>query len=203
MDYSELKKVIIDLPIGEKKNIYSNDLQTLYIYRPEILSERFMEYEKEKNIQIWLHIKGKKDFKPNHFRLLIDLYTRVREHPEAKEKMLYTFDRIFYGDDPIQSMKLIEEFKFSQEINPLDITVVLAQLFIAEQDIGFGKKSKYDPRSLYIQGWIRTFINEDYEIDQIISGIHYNRPPKVMYTKQDDKNHREYNPDAKPLWYVV
>lgn len=108
---------------------------------------------------------------------------------------------LFYGEDPLDVMHMLDALHFSQAINPIDIAVVLAQLFIAEQNIGFGKKSKYNPRSLYIQGWIRTFINADYEIDQVISGISYNRPPLVGYTKQDDKNHREYNPNAKPLWY--
>ena len=202
MKYSDLEKIIIDLPYDEEKEIYSNNGQTLYVIRPKELSERFKEYDASKNIQIWLRIDGKKPFKPNHFRLLIDLYTRVREYPEAKQTLLEVFDRIFYGEDPLDVMHLLDDYKFSQSINPIDIAVVLAQLFIAEQNVGFGKKSKYNPRSLYIQGWIRTFINADYEIDQVISGISYNRPPLVGYTKQDDKNHKDYNPNAKPLWYV-
>lgn len=201
MNYTELEKIIIDLPFDEEKEIYSNKGQTLYVVRPRELSERFKEYDASKNIQIWLKIDGKKPFKPNHFRLLIDLYTRVRECPESKDILLEVFDRIFYGEDPLKLMHLLDPYTYTQAINPIDIEVVLAQLFIAEQNIGFGKKSKYNPRSLYIQGWIRTFINADYEIDQVISGISYNRPPLVGYTKQDDQNHKEYNPNAKPLWY--
>lgn len=164
MKYSDLEKIIIDLPYDEEKEIYSNNGQTLYVIRPKKLSERFKEYDSSKNIQIWLRIDGKKPFKPNHFRLLIDLYTRVRECPETKQTLLEVFDRIFYGEDPLDVMHLLDDYKFSQAINPIDIAVVLAQLFIAEQNVGFGKKSKYNPRSLYIQGWIRTFINADYEI---------------------------------------
>lgn len=201
MNYTELERIIIDLPFDEEKEIYSNKDQTLYVVRPRELSERFKEYDASKNIQIWLKIDGKKPFKPNHFRLLIDLYTRVRECPESKDILLEVFDRIFYGEDPLKLMHLLAPYTYTQAINPIDIEVVLAQLFIAEQNIGFGKKSKYNPRSLYIQGWIRTFINADYEIDQVISGISYNRPPLVGYTKQDDQNHKEYNPNAKPLWY--
>lgn len=201
MKYTELEQIIIDLPFDEKKDIYSSNGQTLYVVRPQKLSERFKEYDASKNIQIWLKIDDKKPFKPNHFRLLIDLYTRVRECPDSKDTLLEVFDRIFYGEDPLDVMHMLDTYQFTQAINPTDIAVVLAQLFIAEQNIGFGKKSKYNPRSLYIQGWIRTFINADYEIDQVISGISYNRPPLVGYTKQDDKNHKEYNPDAQPLWY--
>ena len=201
MKYTELEQIIIDLPFDEKKDIYSSNGQTLYVVRPQKLSERFKEYDASKNIQIWLKIDDKKPFKPNHFRLLIDLYTRVRECPDSKDTLLEVFDSIFYGEDPLDVMHMLDTYQFTQAINPTDIAVVLAQLFIAEQNVGFGKKSKYNPRSLYIQGWIRTFINADYEIDQVISGISYNRPPLVGYTKQDDKNHKEYNPDAQPLWY--
>ena len=201
MKYEQLENIIIDLPFEQKKIIYSNNGQTLYIFRPKELTERFSEYDAKKNIQIWLEIDGKKPFKPNHFRLLIDLYTRAREHPDSKDTLLLVFDKIFYGEDPLDVIHLLDEYKYMQSINPLDITVVLAQLFIAEQNIGFGKRSKYNPRSLYIQGWIRTFINADYEIDQVISGISYNRPPLVRYTKQDDKNHKEYNDTVEPLWY--
>ncbi|MGP1570201.1 MAG: hypothetical protein ACTTH0_04690 [Eubacteriales bacterium] len=201
MKYAELEQIIIDLPFDEEKEIYSNNVQTLYVVRPKILSERFKEYDASKNIQIWLKIGDKKPFKPNHFRLLIDLYTRVREYPESKNTLLEVFDRIFYGEDPLEVMHMLDTYHFTQAINPIDIAVVLAQLFIAEQNVGFGKKSKYNPRSLYIQGWIRTFINADYEIDQVISGISFNRPPLVGYTKQDDKNHKEYNSNAQPLWY--
>ena len=75
MKYSDLEKIIKDLPYDEEKEIYSNNGQTLYVIRPKKLSERFKEYDASKNIQIWLRIDGKKPFKPNHFRLLIDLYT--------------------------------------------------------------------------------------------------------------------------------
>lgn len=201
MKYNELEKIIIELPFDEMKKIYSNNGQTLSIFRPSKLPKKFIEYDANKNVQIKLQIGDQKPFKPNHFRLLIDLYTRVREHPESKDKLLYVFDEIFYGADPLQIMHILDEYKYTQAINPLDISVMLAQLFIAEQNIGFGRKSIYNPRSLYIQGWIRTFIDADFEIDQVISGISYNRPPQGKYTKLDDKNHREYSPDAGPLWY--
>lgn len=96
MKYTELEQIIIDLHFDVEKEIYSNDVQTLYVVRPKKLSERFKEYDASKNIQIWLKIGDKKPFKPNHFRLLIDLYTRVRECPESKNTLLEVFDRIFY-----------------------------------------------------------------------------------------------------------
>ena len=62
MKYSDLEKIIKDLPYDEEKEIYSNNGQTLYVIRPKKLSERFKEYDASKNIQIWLRIDGKKPF---------------------------------------------------------------------------------------------------------------------------------------------
>ena len=125
MNYTELEKIIIDLPFDEEKEIYSNKGQTLYVVRPRELSERFKEYDASKNIQIWLKIDGKKPFKPNHFRLLIDLYTRVRECPESKDILLEVFDRIFYGEDPLKLMHLLDPYTYTQAINPIDILYFL------------------------------------------------------------------------------
>lgn len=173
-----------------------------YIFRPSELSNRFKNYDKEKNFQIFLQEGDNKPFRPNHLRLLIDLKLRVREVPESKYTLLKVFDSIFYGKDPDELVYLLSEYNFVSSINPIEITLYLAQLFIAEQNIGFGGITKYDPASLYIQGWIRTFIDSEHEIDQIIYRICRNTPPAVKYTCNDDKNHRNYNPSAEPLWYI-
>ncbi len=201
MVYEELEKLLIELPFDTPKTIYSSNKQLLFVSRPSKLSRRFSNYVPEKNFQIWLKQNDKAAFRPNHFRLMIDLYTRVREFPNSKNDLLLAFDKIFYGEDPIAVQHILDKYDYVQSINPLDISLVLAQLFIAEQNIGFGRESKYNPRSLYIQGWIRTFIDADYEIDQILSRFTHNNPPKADYTKQDDKNHSEFNINAYPLWY--
>ena len=202
MKYTELERRIIDLPFDTPTEIYNNGKQILYVLRPSTLSKGFSTYNVNKNVQIWLKNKETgKEFKPNHFRLLLDVYNRVHEFPEAKDELLKVFDDIFYGEDPLIAMIPLEKYDFKLAINPLDISVCLAQLFIAEQAIGFGGISKYNPPSLYIQGWIREFINENFEIDQVVWGITHRRPPHVRYTKLDNKNHREYNPDAQSLWY--
>ena len=96
----------------------------------------------------------------------------------------------------------LTHIRFTQHINPIDITAILAQLFIIEQDIGYGDKSTFAPPSLYIHGWIRTFIASEQEIDQIVYRICRNTPPAVKYTCQDNKNHHNYNPNAEYLWYL-
>ena len=134
--------------------------------------------------------------------MLIDLKLHSRELPQYKEKLLVAFDKIFYGDEPLDAIQSFNNIHFTQYINPIDITAVLAQLFIIEQNIGYGNKSTFNPPALYIQGWIRTFIASDQEIDQIVYRICRNTPPAVKYTCQDNKNHSKYTSDAKLLWYL-
>lgn len=192
---------ILALPFDAMTEVYANDNQRVFIYRPATLSARFKDYDVNTNFQIFLQIGNDKPFRPNHLRLLLDLKLRSRELPETINALLLTFDEIFYGADPLEVVKHVENINYTQFINPIDITAVLAQLFIIEQNIGYGRKSTFNPPSLYIHGWIRTFIASDQEIDQIVYRICRNIPPAVKYTCQDNKNHKNYNKNARPLWY--
>lgn len=197
-----MKDIVLNLPFDTMTEVYNNEKQTILIYRPSTLSERFKKYDVNKNFQIFLKIGDDKPFRPNHLRLLIDLKLRARELPQVTEELLIAFDKIFYGEEPLVAIKPLTLIHFTQYINPIDITAILAQLFIIEQDIGYGSKSTFDPPSLYIHGWIRTFIESNQEIDQIVYRICRNTPPAVKYTCQDNKNHPKYNPNATLLWYT-
>lgn len=202
MTYDEMKEIVLDLSFDTMTEVYNNGEQAILIYRPSTLSERFKNYDVNTNFQIFLRIGDNKPFRPNHLRLLIDLKLRARELSQSKEELLIAFDKIFYGANPLDAIKSLTHIPFTQYINPIDITAILAQLFIIEQDIGYGGKSTFDPPSLYIQGWIRTFISSEQEIDQIIYRICRNTPPAVKYTCQDNKNHPKYNTNAECLWYI-
>lgn len=202
MIYNEMKRIILDLPFDTMTEVYHYGNQTVLVYRPSKLSKRFKNYDVNKNFQIFIKIGENKPFKPNHLRLLIDLNLRVRETPQARDELLITFDKIFYGEDPINAIMPLNDFHFRQYINPLEITAVLAQLFIIEQEIGYGNKSTFDPPSLYLHGWIRTFIASEQEIDQIVYRICRNTPPAVKYTCQDNRNHPNYNSNPESLWYM-
>lgn len=202
MTYDEMKEIVLDLSFDTMTEVYNNGEQAILIYRPSTLSERFKNYDVNTNFQIFLRIGDNKPFRPNHLRLLIDLKLRARELSQSKEELLIAFDKIFYGVNPLDAIKPLTHITFTQYINPIDITAILAQLFIIEQDIGYGGKSTFDPPSLYIQGWIRTFISSEQEIDQIIYRICRNTPPAVKYTCQDNKNHPKYNTNAECLWYI-
>lgn len=202
MNYREMKKIILDLPFDTMTQVYDNGEQAILLYRPSTLSERFKNYDVNTNFQIFLKIGNDKPFRPNHLRLLIDLKLRSRELPELRDDLLLAFDKIFYGEEPLLAIEPLTNVRFTQYINPLDITAILAQLFIIEQDIGYGTRSTFNPPSLYIHGWIRTFIDSEQEIDQIVYRICRNTPPAVKYTCQDNRNHPKYNPNAEYLWYV-
>ena len=58
----------------------------------------------------------------------MDLKLRSRELPETVNDLLLTFDEIFYGADPLEAVKRIKNINYTQFINPIDITAVLAQL---------------------------------------------------------------------------
>ncbi len=201
MIYNDMLQFVIDLPFDIMTKVYENNAQSIWIYRPSTLSNRFKDYDVNTNFQIFLKIGDDEPFRPNHLRLLLDLKLRSRELPDMKDKLLLAFDKIFYGEEPLQAIECVQNISYTQYINPIDITAVLAQLFIIEQNIGYGNKSTFSPPSLYIQGWIRTFIDSDQEIDQIVYRICRNTPPAVKYTCQDNKNHKAYNPKAEPMWY--
>lgn len=201
MDYQSMLNIILELPFDVLTTVYSNNSQSIMVYRPSTLSERFKNYDVNTNFQVFLKIGDEKPFRPNHLRLLLDLKLRSRELPAVKDKLLLAFDKIFYKEDPLKSIEPLIGIPFTQYINPLDITAVLAQLFIIEQNIGYGGKSTFDPPSLYIHGWIRTFIDANQEIDQVVYRICRNTPPAVKYTCQDNHNHKSYNPISEPLWY--
>ena len=105
MIFNEMLEVVKKLNYDEKKIIYSNGYESIWIIRPSELSKRFKNYDREKNFQIFI-TQGSREFRPNHLRVMIDLNLRVRCREDLKEKLLFIFDEIFYGEDP---EKLVEE----------------------------------------------------------------------------------------------
>lgn len=202
MNYDKMFSIVEDLPFDTEEDIYLSKRERIYLLRPSVLSKKYSSYDPKTNIQVWLEEDGKRPFKPNHLRILIDLKLRVREHPELRYKLLEAFDRIFYGEDPLVAIKPLQHYAFNQHIGSLEVTAILAQLFIIEQEYGFNGDSNYNPPSLYIQGWIRYFIDSDYEIDILCRRICGNSTPPVKYTCRDDKNHKKYIDGSKPLWYL-
>ena len=206
MNYEELKEFVYSAPFDVMTEVYRNEDVILSVYRPSKLKKQFEGYDVSKNLQIFMQEGANQPFKPNHLRVLIDLKLRVMQKPRLRKPLLKAFDNIFYGMDPDQAIASLKKNKFNICLNSIDVIAHLAQLMILEQNEGFGKVSKYDPMSLYVQGWIRAFLNEPRSIDYIIKRItdstHGNPPPAQKYTSKDNKKHDKYDPNVKPLWYL-
>ena len=192
------------LDFDKKEKIYSLDSVDLYLLRPSILSKSFKEkgYDPKKNFQIWM-IDGEREFRPNHLRVFIDLNLRIRNKPKYKKELLIAFDEIFYGKDPKEALANLLTVKFDHLLNQILLIGHLSQLFIIEQEFGYTsyRESKYDPSSLFYQGWVRQFIDSPREIDIMCMSVCRFQPSKAVYTNLENKKHKKYDPNLKPLWY--
>src|SRR5690606_17593006 len=166
MTYQQMYRVIEALEFDKELTIFSDDEFEIYVLRPSELKKRFEKYDRTKNFQIWLRTEGRQ-FRPNHLRVMIDLFLRTRSRPDLKRQIAKTFDDIFYGADVGDSVAALLNEKFEHFLNSVAITAHLSQLFIIEQIMGYHKPSKYSPASLFYQGWIRQIIDSDKEIDNL------------------------------------
>ncbi|NMA85465.1 MAG: hypothetical protein GX962_16560 [Epulopiscium sp.] len=201
MLYSEMFKIVKSLEFDKELEILKSGNQIISILRPSTLSKRFKNYDINKNFQIYL-TEGKRKFRPNHLRLMIDLNLRVRSRPDLKEELLLIFDNIFYGKDPDEEIKKIENEKFGHYLNSLEVIANLAQLFIIEQDYCYHKESNFEPPTLFFQGWVREFIDSVKEIDNLCMSVCNFRPPSVKYTNKENAKHKKHDPNFQPLWYL-
>jgi len=159
----------------------ARDGSEIYVLRPEKPGRTKQEY-KIFNLQIFLKKPGKKEFRPNHLRLLIDLYLKKISDPEKSEYIFSVIERIFNGEDPKNFINDVKNMRFKMQIDDVDINLYCAQLFMLEQDICY-EKSKYDPHRLFLMGYIRYVRSGEEEIDKIARGIAVGYPPPPRFTK--------------------
>lgn len=200
MIYKDMLEIVRNLEFDKELEVIREDDQVLSVFRPSILSKRFKNYDKNKNFQIYLTEK-EKHFRPNHLRIMIDLNLRVRSRPDLKEELFHVFDNIYYGKDPNEEVKRLENEKFEHYLNSLKVIAHLAQLFLIEQDYSYNKESKFEPPTLFFQGWIREFIDSEKEIDNLCMSVCKFQPPSAKYTYKENKKHKKYDPNLKMLWY--
>lgn len=196
-------KIIEELPFDEKKTIHKDRLGVeVFILRPSELPKSLKnKYDPKKNFQIWLK-EGEREFKPNHLRLMIDLNLRIRSRPELKNSLLIIFDNIFYGEDPEKEIKKYKDETFEHYLNSLDVIAQLAQLFLIEQEFNYLRESKFEPKTLFFQGWVREFIDSPKEMDNMCMSVCNGQPPKTQYTDKENKKHKKYEENRPSLWYL-
>ncbi len=200
IDYNCILEQVKNLGIWERETIFKrNDLE-IYIYRPEI---QFKDYEVEKNFQIYLKLENGREFRPNHLIVMIDLNLRVRSNSEYKEYLLLLFDNIFYKKDFSLEINKLSHIEFTHFLYDLDVITTLYLLFLIEQDFNYpDNKSKFNPKTLFLHWWIRQFLCDWKEIDNLVMSVCRWQPPKVSYTKEDNRNHKNYNSNREELWYL-
>ena len=203
MNKAELLEIVKSLKFDTDTTIFTDrDGMVVYIRRPSKLSKRFSAYDVNKNFQIWFK-NSEKAFRPNHLRLLMDLYMRGRSRPDLKKKLLLAFDNIFYGKDPDIELKELEKEKFEHTLNSIQVIGHLTQAFFVEQEYAYNKESNYIPPSLWLLGWIRQAIASPAEIDLLLMSIASGRPPDSRYVDKENKKSKKYTEGLKPLWYSV
>ncbi len=201
MKKKEIFQIVKDLPFDTRKSVFKSESADIFLLRPSKLAKRFEKYDVSKNFQIWLK-EGSREFRPNHMRLFIDLNLRTRCKPDMKIDLLTAFDNIFYGKDPLNELCELERVDFEHKLNAIQVIGTLSQLFLIEQEYCYNKPSKYDPPTLFFQGWVRQFIDSPKEIDNMCMSVAKGNTPYVKYTKKEDRNHRDYHENLEPLWYI-
>lgn len=202
MKHGEMYEKIVKLEHDTKRSIcIDDDGIELFVLRPSVLPKRFQGYDINKNFQIWLR-DGERGFKPNHLRVMIDLNLRFRSRPDLKKDLLFIFDNIFYGADPDKEIKMLEKEHFEHSLNSLKIIANLNQLFIIEQEYNYAKESKFDPPTLFYQGWVREMIDSPKEIDNLCMSVCNGQPPQVKYTHKENRKHKDFQNERKELWYL-
>ena len=194
-------KIVKELQFDKKQVIFNNKNESLYVFRPSELSKRFQNYDVNKNFQIWL-IEGNREFRPNHLRILMDLNLRIRSRPDLKKQLLLAFDNIFYGNDPNEEIRELEKENFEHYLNSISTIANLAQLLLVEQEYCYNKESYFDPPTLFLQGWIRQFIDSHKEIDNLCMSVANRQSPSPKYTCKENKKHNKYSSMRKSLWYL-
>lgn len=213
MEYSNLLNKIKELEFDTKKTLHSAGNVEIYLIRP---NKKYKDYDINKNFQVFLKTQNK-EFRPNHLRVIMDLYLRTLSRPDLKEKILELIDLIFYKKEFSNLLEELKQEKFSNYLNKkLEITIYLLILFIIEQDYNYTGKSFYDPKSTFLIGWIRQVLcDNSKDLDNYIMSICSNQPPKTKYTEKDSKikkkvknkenisvPNEKYEENPEKLWYV-
>lgn len=201
MDKKSMFGIVRNLPFDVKKTVYKERGIKILLLRPSVLEARFKVYDIKKNFQIWIK-EGSREFRPNHLRVMIDLNLRIRSREDLKEELLRAFDNIFYGKDPEEELKKLAKKKFEHYLNPIKVIGILTQLFLIEQEYCYPKSSNFDPPTLFFQGWIREFIDNPKEIDNLCMSVCNRQPPIAKYVNLENKKCNKYIKNLPSLWYL-
>jgi len=199
-----MTELIRELKKDVHVSVYSDDNVTITLHRPSKLPPRMdpKKYDVDRNFQIWLHYPDGRNFKPNHLRVFIDLGLRSRCRSDLKRSLCLAFDAIYNGQSPEVAISLLKNESFPLELNSIEVIAYLAQLFVIEQEFNYLGESKFEPKTLFFQGWIRAFLDSFKEIDNLSMSAASGQPPLVRYTFKENRKHAKFSDDREELWYL-
>lgn len=201
LKYNDILEKVKKIWVWKKETILKWEEFEIYVFRPE---KQFKDYDINNNFQIYLKLSNWREFRPNHLIVMIDLNLRIRSNLNKKEDLLKLFDNIFYKKPFKEDLDKLKAFNFDHFLYDLEIIAILYLLFLIEQDYNYpDKKSNYNPKTLFLHWWVRQFICNWKEIDNLVMSVCRFQPPMVKYTYEDDLNHKRYNENRKDLWYLV
>lgn len=182
MKMDELKELIINLELTEKETIYTTpDGIEVFVYKPLKPSAtlKHTDYNPQKNFQIYLKFPEKKEFRPNHLRLLLDLHLK-RLSDENKSNIIFSsLEKIYEGEDPEKFADKLKELNFRMQLDSSLLNVYYGQLFMIEQDINWSeRKTQCQPPRSYLMGYIRMVHSGEKEIDRLLWSATRNPPSK-------------------------
>lgn len=169
MQYKQLLQEIKQLPVGERKELYSEEGDKVIIFRPEKLgrSLKNKNYDVKKNFQIILKKPDEKEFLPNHLRVLIEVNHRITKDKENSERFFELIEEIYNGEDPLKFKGELSKWKIEGEFDSPIIVLCLIQLFMSEQDINY-THGKVQPPRAYLMGWLRFIKTQEQNIDKVL-----------------------------------
>lgn len=183
MNFESLKKQILNMKLGERETVYKIDENTeIFVNKPLKVPTKLKQskkYDPKKNFQIGLKKSGKKEFLPNHLRIMIDLQLKTEDNAEKAEILFNAIEDIYRGGDPTKYKEELSRLEFNGEIENSFTDLCLAQLFMLEQDINYGFGKVQPPRS-YLMGYIRIIRTGVEEIDKLLWSS-TRHPPKKEF----------------------
>lgn len=204
MNQDSMMRLVRDLHKDLHVTVYKDDGIEISLFRPSALPPRMdpEKYDVNKNFQIWLHLPDGRKFKPNHLRIFVDLGLRSRCRPDLKRELCFAFDAIYNGQSPMEAISVLKNERFPLELNSIAVIAHLAQLMVIEQEFNYLGPSKFEPKTLFFQGWIRAFLDSFKEIDNLCMSAARGQPPLVRYTWMENKKHKKYREERPELWYL-
>ena len=201
---SEMTMIIEGLSKDKHVFVYDDREVKISLFRPSTLPPKMNpeKYNVDRNFQIWLHYKDGRTFKPNHLRVFIDLGLRSKCRPDLKRSLCHALDDIYYGESVRKAVSQLVDEEFTLQLDTIEVICCLAQLFVIEQDFNYLGESKFEPKTLFFQGYIRSFLDGFKEIDNLSMSVAKGQPPLVKYTALENKKHKKYTEKRQRLWYL-